>query len=137
MPSKPSLNALARFKGFRAGPCRRGGALALVAAVASLLAVLPASAETVIVVNHGSHPSAEAAAGAEAQVNWTDGDPADDTVCTECFAATELQHYLRRISGREGDFAIVTDAAPPAGDGLLVGGPASNAATRQLAARRR
>jgi hypothetical protein len=109
----------------------------LVAAVVGLLSVLPAGAETVIVVNRGPHPSAQAAAGAEGQVNWTDGDPADDTVCTECFAATELQHYLRSMSGRARDFAIVGDAAVPAGDVLLVGGPASNAATRQLATRLR
>jgi len=55
---------------------------------ATLLAVMLGGcrldAATTIVVNSGRQGSAEAAGRSEAQVNWSDGDPADDTICTEC-----------------------------------------------------
>jgi hypothetical protein len=91
-------------------------------------------AQTTIVVNFGPHPSAEVAARSEAKVNWLDADTGDDTVCTECFAAVELQSFLRQMTGRTDDFAIVDDQAVPAGELILVGGPASNAAARNAAA---
>ncbi|MBC8870521.1 MAG: DUF4838 domain-containing protein [Planctomycetes bacterium] len=97
------------------------------------LAAHPARPDTTIVVNFGSNPSAKVAGGAEAEVNWLDADPADDTICTECFAAVELQHYLRKMAGRGEDFAIVDDDQPNAGDLILLGGPESNAATREFA----
>lgn len=103
------------------------------AALATMLLAAGVQAETTIVVNSGRFPSAEAASRAEAEVNWLDADTADDTACTECFAATELQHYLRKMTGREDDFALVNDRAQPPGDLILVGGPASNAANRRLA----
>jgi len=93
-------------------------------------------ADSAIVVNFGRHPSAEAAAQSEDQVDWLDADPADDTVCTECFAAVELQHYLRKMTGREQDFHIVDDDETlRQGEMILVGGPASNAASRGVAGR--
>lgn len=92
-------------------------------------------ADTAIVVNFGLHPSAEAAAESEARVDWLDANPADGTVCTECFAAVELQRYLRRMTGREQDFRIVDDDTLPQGEMILVGGPASNAASRGVAGR--
>lgn len=107
---------------------------AVFALAAALLAALPADAKTWILVSAGKHASAEAAARSEASVRWTDSDLADDTACTECFAATELQHYLRKMSGSPDDFAIVDDDAGPAGDWILVGGPNSNAAALRLAA---
>jgi dienelactone hydrolase len=71
--------------------------------------VMAASAPAaVIVVDYGKYPSARAAAFDEAKVNWTDGDFADDTVCTACFAAVELQDYLRKMSGDTDAFAIVS-----------------------------
>ncbi len=99
-----------------------------------LLPAAWACAETRIVVSFGRHPSAEIAGRSEAEVNWLDADTADDTVCTECFAALELQHYLRKLTGRTDDFAVVDDDTRPDGDLVLVGGPGSNAAARQLAA---
>ncbi len=90
-------------------------------------------ADTVIVVNFGPHPSAAVASRAEAKVNWLDAERGDDTVCTECFAAVELQRYLRKMTGRKDDFAIVDDEGAPEGELILVGGPASNALTRRLA----
>ena len=102
-------------------------ALAIVWLMATAL-----QAKTTIVVDFGPHPSAEAAAGSEAEVDWLDADVADDTVCTECFAAVELQHYLRKMTGRAEEYRIVDDGAMPEGDLILVGGPASNAATRKL-----
>ena len=101
----------------------------------SLLLTVSSSAQVQIVVNFGPHPSAEVAARSEAKVNWLDADTADDTVCTECFAAVELQSYLRKLTGRTTDFAIVDDDAATQGELILVGGPASNAVARKLAAR--
>ena len=42
-------------------------------------------------------------------MNWLDADRRDDVTCTESFAALELQHYLRQMTGRKDDFAIVAD----------------------------
>ena len=66
-------------------------------------------ARTTIVVCAGRFPTAQAAAGAEAQIDWLDADRADDTACTQCFAALELQRYLRRMTGRSRDFPVVDD----------------------------
>ncbi len=65
----------------------------------------------VIVVDYGKYPSARAAAFDEAKVNWTDGDLADDTICTASFAAVELQDYLRKIGGDDDAFVIVSPKA--------------------------
>ena len=91
------------------------------------------AAGTTIVVDLGSHPTLEAAANAESDVGWLDADATDDTVCTQCFAALELQHFLRRMTARPADFAAVDDGQTPAGDLLLVGGADSNSLTRSLA----
>jgi len=107
----------------------------LPALAAVWLTAAASQAKTTIVVNSGPHPSAEAAAASEAQVDWLDADTADDTIATECFAAVQLQHYLRKMTGRAEDYPIAEDAAVPDGDLILVGGPASNAATRQLGSR--
>jgi len=87
----------------------------MLAALAAF-AVASVRAGTSIVVNFGRHPSAKVAGHAEAKVNWLDADTTDDTVCTECFAALELQHYLRRMTGRADDFVIVGDAKAAKGD---------------------
>ena len=90
--------------------------------------------ETRIVVDFGPHPSALVAGNAQAEVNWLDADTSDDTVTTECFAALELSRVLRKATGRSDDFVLVDDdAAPPQAELILVGGPASNAASRRLA----
>lgn len=85
-----------------------------------------------IVVNFGPYASPEAAALSEDKVNWLDADTGDDTVCSECFAAVELQSYLRKLTGRTTDFEIVDDDATTQGELILVGGPASNALARKL-----
>jgi hypothetical protein len=90
-------------------------------------------AETHVVVNLGPYPSVEAAGRSEAEVDWLDADPRDDTVATECFAALELQRLLRKMTGRGDDFAVVDDNRPHHGDLVLVGSPASNAESRRLA----
>ena len=97
------------------------------------LAARSAAAVVSIVVNFGSYPSAEAAGHAEKQVHWLEGDTPDCTVCTESFAASELQHYLRKMTGHASDFAISDDKALPEGELILVGSPASNAAAGKLA----
>jgi len=120
--------------------------LPIAAFVTFISAAVPVRADTLIVVNFGPHPSARpiggacfpcptewAAAEAEAKVNWLDADTSDDVVCTECFAAMELQRYLRKMTSRADDFAVVDDDAQPEGELILVGGPASNAASRRLA----
>lgn len=108
--------------------------IAVVTLVATTHAVRIARSETTIVVNIGSHPSAAAASQSEAGVNWLDADRGDDTICTESFAAVELQRYLRRTTGRAEDFIITDDDAKPEGELILVGGHASNATSRRLSA---
>ena len=100
---------------------------------AALCASDLAQADTAILVNFGAHPSAEVAGHAEARVNWLDAERDDDTVCTECFSALELQRYLRKMTARKHDFAIVDDETASKGELILVGGPASNAVSRRLA----
>ncbi len=104
------------------------GALAVALCVSDL-----AGADTTIVVHFAPHESPESAAASESQVDWLDADTRDDIVCTECFAAVELQQYLRQMTGREEDFRIVADDELPDGDLILVGGLTSNAAARTLA----
>ena len=55
------------------------------------LCPLRAGAQSTIVVNFGRCALAEAAAYAETDVDWLDADATDDTACTQCFAAVELQ----------------------------------------------
>ncbi len=100
----------------------------MVAAVAGEL-----HAATTIVVHWGKHASAESVGHSENQVDWLNPEAADATVCTHSFAALELQHYLRKMTGHAQDFAIANDIAAPQGDLILVGGPAHNAQTRQMA----
>ncbi len=87
-------------------------------------------ADTRIVVDFGPHPSAEIAGHGEDQVNWLDADKSDDTICTNCFAALELQRYLRKMTGKPSDFALVDDDIVPEGDLLLIGSAASNKLSR-------
>ncbi|MBT3375430.1 MAG: DUF4838 domain-containing protein [Lentisphaerae bacterium] len=99
-----------------------------------VLAVANATlAGTTIVVDLGDHSTAKAAGNSEATVNWQNADKTDDVVCTQSFAALELQRALRKITGRAADFAIVDDQAEPSGDLVLLGGSATNAITKRLA----
>lgn len=109
-----------------------------VAMILLCLASLAASgASPTIVVNFGPYESAQKAASDEANVNWSDADLSDDVACTECFAATELRHYLCLMTGMDENdpkaFAIVRDDRIPDSDLILVGGPQSNAVARRLA----
>jgi hypothetical protein len=111
------------------------GKLRMIVLTLTCLAARPVRADISIVVNFRPYPSAEVAGHAEAQVNWLDADLGDDTICTESFAALELQHYLREMTGRKDDFAIVAaDKVPEQGELIMVGWPASNAAAAKLAA---
>jgi len=85
-----------------------------------------AAAQVTIVVDQGPFASVEVAARGEAEVNWDDADRADDTACTECFAAVELQRYLRQMTGRAADFSFAT-ATPSLGSVIAVGRNASTA----------
>ena len=76
-----------------------------------LLATALTAQAGVIVVNYGKYPSAREAALDEKNVNWTDADLTDDTICTASFAATELQHYLRRMTDRPEDFTVIKPEA--------------------------
>ncbi|MBN1396245.1 MAG: DUF4838 domain-containing protein [Pirellulales bacterium] len=106
----------------------------LCAAVGAVMLVTPsARAETSIVVNFGPHPSAQAAGNCEATVDWSDADRSDDTVCTEAFAALELQTFLRKMTGRNDDFNIADDNITPPGELILIGSPSSNATAGQMA----
>ncbi|MBN1393437.1 MAG: DUF4838 domain-containing protein [Pirellulales bacterium] len=105
------------------------------AALFIALLTLSARADVSIVVNLGAYRSAEEAGNSENEVDWLDGEPSDDTVCTESFAALELQKYLRMMTGRDDDFAIVDDDRTPEGELVLIGSPATNAATGRLASK--
>ncbi|MCX7887058.1 MAG: DUF4838 domain-containing protein [Verrucomicrobiae bacterium] len=83
--------------------------------------VASGGAKTTIVVSSGKFHSVEEAAAAEDRINWLDADLSDDNACTECFAAVELQRYLRRMTGRADDFAVAS-REPPDGDVIRVGG---------------
>ncbi|MCP4642853.1 MAG: hypothetical protein GY851_20565, partial [bacterium] len=96
------------------------------------LGPLAAHGAVTIVGNAGPFDSVDAAATGEADVNWNDIDKADDTACTEGYAAVELQHYLRKMTGAAGDFAVADNDAIPGGDLIVVGSLASNAAARQF-----
>ncbi len=111
---------------------RRNPRRMLTLALALALAGLQARAVTIL-VNTGPYGTAQEAASSESQVDWRDGDTTDDTVCTECYAAIELQTCLRRLSAAGDPFPVVDDEWPVAGDVVLVGGPASNAAAAQFA----
>jgi len=83
-----------------------------------------AGAEWTIVVDAGPFPTVEAAARADEQTDWLDADRSDDAACTQCFAAIELQRYLRRMTGRNDDFALVDDDhLPDAGAVIVLGRP--------------
>jgi hypothetical protein len=109
-----------------------------VALCASLLLSHATNAAS-IAANLGKYQSAEQAAGDEANVNWSDADPTDDTLCTEAFAAVELQRYLRKATGDGEGFGIADDGregpqvGKPAPRGtIIVGGPRSNAAAARV-----
>jgi hypothetical protein len=114
-------------------PKWRGEFFAAVVLGLTMFAVRPAWADTSIVVHFAPFPTAEAAAHAEATVNWLDADLRDDTACTESFAALELQHYLRKMTGRGDDFAILGDDKTPEGELIVLGSPKSNAVAARLA----
>jgi len=97
----------------------------------ALAAMVATAAETTIVVDCGPFVSAAEAAGAEDRVNWLDADLSDDTACTECFAALELQRYLRKMTGRADDFAIAS-REPARGDLVRVGGADARANAAKL-----
>ena len=98
------------------------GCLAFVAVFAWTIGT--AQADWTIVVDVASFPNPAVAAAAEDQVDWLDADRTDDTACTQCFAAMELQRYLRQMTGRSNDFALVDEAhVPTTGDMILLGRP--------------
>lgn len=84
-----------------------------------------AAAGTAIVADPRPFPSIEAAASGEAKANWLDADPADDFACTASYAAVELQRYLRKMTGREADFAVVSDAGQAEGDLIVLAKPSA------------
>ncbi|MBN1489652.1 MAG: DUF4838 domain-containing protein, partial [Phycisphaerae bacterium] len=97
-----------------------------------------ASPDWRIVVNFGPYGSAEEAAATYDKVNWFDTDPADETVCTEAFAATELRQYLCKMTGAEtadaSAFAIVDDDRDISDNAMFVGNIRSNRQVARLAA---
>ena len=86
-----------------------------------------------IVVDFGKYASADVAGHDEAHVDWIDHDHRDDAICTSCFAACELQRYLRIATRDSSGFSIADDDSLPSGDLILVGGPHDNRATARLA----
>ena len=121
---------------------RWGAAFGALLAAGALLLGLSMQADAAppsvcIVVNMGEYDSASAAANDEAHVDWCDADTRDDTICTECFAACELRHYLCKMAGldesQRDNFPIVDDDEPATGQLILIGGPTSNGAMKRYA----
>lgn len=102
-------------------------ALALLSCAAASMA-----SGTTIVVDTGPYPSAEVAGHDEACVDWSDAASPGGRASTECFAALELQTYLRKLTGRTSDFAIAKDSPAPSGDLIVIGGLVPNALSRRL-----
>ncbi len=109
--------------------------LAIVLLTLAAFCVERAAMGASIVVNLGKYTSAEAAGNDEANIDWLDGDHSDDAICTEAFAALELQHYLRAMTGREDDFVIIDDDELPEGELVVIGSPATNAAAERVASK--
>jgi hypothetical protein len=97
-------------------------------ALLALAAAAKASDVITIVANPGRFGTVEAAASAEAQVNWWDDDFNDDNACTESFAAVELRHFLAVCLGmRESEIRLAgTEEMPEKGDVFLIGSRAAN-----------
>jgi len=105
-----------------------GGWLVLTWGAASLSGATAVSPMT-IVANPGRFVGVEAAARAEAQVDWWAGpDRRNADACTECFAAVELRHYVASCLGRpEGSLTLgALGKLPPTGDVFLLGDADSN-----------
>jgi len=88
-----------------------------------------------IVANPGRFGTVEKAAVAEREVNWWDNATADDNACTECFAATELRHFLSACTGKpESEIPLSAPGQMPAsGDVVLIGSVGSNPLIESLA----
>lgn len=82
-----------------------------------------------IVVNPGRFDSIEAAACAEATINWHRDETAAGAI-TECFAATELRDHLRELCRHAGEEASVSLVAPDheskADVRIVLGAPETN-----------
>ena len=89
-----------------------------------------------IVVDPGRLGSIAQAAVAEATVNWWDDELADDTACTESYAAIELQRFLAlALHVPVSEIALATPAQMPAkGRVLLVGSAGESWLARVLPA---
>ena len=72
--------------------------------------------------------SVEAAANGENVVNWLDRDPADDSACTESFAAIELAKFLPKCVSLAPEQITISGALtlPSQGDVFLLGSVNSN-----------
>jgi hypothetical protein len=85
-----------------------------------------ASGQVTILVNKGKFATVEEAANADDKVNWIDADRTDDRACTECFATTELAHFLP-FGSTVAEVKIETNGKlPNQGDVILLGSRLSN-----------
>ncbi|HET7224200.1 MAG TPA: DUF4838 domain-containing protein, partial [Candidatus Eisenbacteria bacterium] len=114
-------------------------AYAAIAGLAMLAGCAPARPHVTavsIVVPCAPFATVEQAARAESLVHWNDADPSDDDACTECWAASDLAHWLRHCPGFERrDIRLVAGTRlPPAGDCIVLGNPRSQPLVRALAA---
>lgn len=76
-------------------------------AIALLVPCFAHAARLAIVADPGRFASIEEAAFAERDIDWWDGDEADDRACTESFAAVELQRFLPRALGWAEDDVVL------------------------------
>jgi hypothetical protein len=81
-----------------------------------------------IIANPGPFESIAVAAESEALVNFWDADQADDDACTECFAATELAHYMALASTTTKEELELAwpERLPQEGYVIVIGSRASN-----------
>ena len=85
-------------------------------------------ADTIILQN----PQWAEAVEARTPVVWNDADASDDAACTIAFAATELQTYLRGMSGRGSDWRIVSSVPETPGNVVTIHRIAETRAAKPL-----
>lgn len=88
-----------------------------------------------IVVEAGPFETQEQAAASEKAVDWWDGDSADDTACTECFAALELRRFLAACTEFAVEDIVLASPQEAPGEGVvfLLGSRESNAWMEEIA----
>ena len=93
-----------------------------IARIAVLLSVVASASACagMILVDLGDAADARSVGYGEATVTWGDAEARDELLCTQAFAACELQRYLRQMTGRADDWRIVDDSQNAHGRAVMI-----------------